>query len=100
MLFRSDRPARSTLEYCDFSFNHEFDCPRNGSSQDCTCYVSRIRLVTTPVGDMLPTTDPDLAPQLVFWERSARMWKRAAYICGSASSLSLILSVSNAMGWF
>lgn len=94
-----DQPARSTLKGCDREFYHEIGCPAQGSYQDCTCYVSRIRLIPTPVGDWLPTTDPDLAPQLVFWEKSARIWKRSAYICGIAAGASLIISISNALGW-
>lgn len=103
--WRSDQPARSTLEGCDGEFEHELGCTLQGeppqrSYVHCTCYVSRIRLVPTPVGDWLPTTDPDLAPQLVFWEKSARIWKRAAYICTGVAGLSMIISVGNVLGWF
>lgn len=72
-----NQPARSTLQRCDREFYHEIGCPMQGSYQDCTCYVSRIRLVKTPVGEFIPTTEEDLLPQLKYRRAQAeqmRLW--------------------------
>lgn len=109
-----DAPARSTVRGSSHKFTHELGCPAQGSYQDCTCYVSRIRLVKTPVGEFIPTTEPDLNLSLdmwiglakdrraraEYWERQARMWKRTAYITTGVAGLSMIISVGNLLRWF
>lgn len=79
-----NKPTRSevsgTLFGETFEFEHELGCPMQGSTQDCICYVSRIRLVKTPVGRFIATTEPDLEPELVFWEARAKHWERQAWV--------------------
>lgn len=95
-------PPKSCVEGTDgeyaFEFEHELGCPTQGSTQDCTCYVSRIRLVKTPVGQMIPTTEPDLNPELDFWEARAKRWERQAWI---ARGLFLAMGIIGAVkvGW-
>lgn len=75
-----NRPARSCVAGTDgeyaFEFEHELGCPAQGSYQDCTCYVSRIRLVETPVGRIIPTTEPDLSTNVRFWHKRAESLSR------------------------
>lgn len=89
-----DRSARSTLEGCDLEFTHEFGCPRQGSYEDCTCYVSRIRLVKTPVGDMLPTIEPDLAPLLAKCRRDAAYGWGLAVLSGLLHVIVLVATIA------
>lgn len=92
------RPATSCVagtsgEYA-FEFTHEFGCPMQGPTRDpdaCTCYVSRIRLVTTPAGDVLPTTEPDLSTDVRFWHKEAQRSRRGLI------ALCLVFGVSTAV---
>lgn len=71
-----DRPTRSLIKGCDREFNHERGCARyERMDRDCDCYVSRIRLVKTPVGEFIPTTEPDLHAESRYWERRAKLWR-------------------------
>lgn len=92
--WNSDEPAKSRIQRTDsaFEFEHELGCPMQGSYQDCTCYVSRIRLVKTPVGRTIPTTEKDLGPELVFWHNEAERLQRQSTV------LSICLLVSAASG--
>lgn len=81
-------PTRSSLKGCDREFDHEMSCARyERMDKDCNCYVSRIRLVKTPVGEFIPTTEPDLRPKVRNWQaragelrREAKHWERQAWI--------------------
>ena len=67
-----ESPTRSHLEGCDLEFDHERDCPMyERMDRECDCYVSRIRLIKTPVGRTIPTTEPDLSDPLDMWIRLA-----------------------------
>lgn len=100
-----DQPARSTLKGCDREFYHEMGCPAQGSYQDCTCYVSRIRLVKTPVGDLIPTTEPDLSQSVRYWKNRAESWSsyatrlRAAVIWGLVANVLLGACVIILLSW-
>lgn len=100
-----NQPAKSCVAGTDgeyaFEFEHELGCPVQGSYQDCTCYVSRIRLVKTPVGRIIPTTEEDLLPHLeyrrAFAEQmrlSAEHWERQAWI---ARGLFLAMGIAGAV---
>lgn len=98
-------PTRSTLKGCDLEFDHEMSCARyERMDKDCNCYVSRIRLVKTPVGEFIPTTEPDLREGLTYWKhrseawnREAERWERQAWI---ARGLFLAMGIGAAIvGW-
>lgn len=94
---RGDQRSRMTSRVGGVAFEHELSClvqERPDLYRDCNCYISRIRLVPTPLGDWLPTTDPDLAPELVFWEARAKHWERQAWI---ARGLFLALGIAGAV---
>lgn len=106
-----DRPATSCVAGTDgeyaFEFEHELGCPMQGSTQDCTCYVSRIRLVKTPVGRTIPTTEPDLRTESRYWERRAKLWRdrnrkaeRALFAVAGVSLFSAALNAAFIMVTF
>lgn len=69
--------ADSSYEHV-FEFAHEPEClMQHAGGDSCTCYVSRIRLVPTPAGDFLPTTERDLSADLVFWHNEAERLRRS-----------------------
>ena len=62
--------AASMIEGCDLWLNHEPDCPmQEGLDTTCDCYVSRLRLIPTPVGESLPTPEPDPNTYIQFWHQ-------------------------------
>lgn len=89
-------PPKSRVQGTDdqyaFEFEHELGCPTQDSTQDCTCYVSRIRLIKTPVGRIIPTTEPDLSANVKFWRIQYEQVRRSNKV------LSTLLIVSAATG--
>lgn len=95
----SDRPVTSRIG--DIALDHEHTCVlTDGAGVDpheCDCYVSRTRLVTTPVGDVLPTTEKDLGPELVFWHNEAERLQRRNNILWAGlilTSVTALIAVS------
>ena len=73
-------PPKSRIQGADDQYDVEFEhglgCPTQRGTLECTCYVSRIRLVKTPVGRTIPTIEKDLGPELVFWHNEAERLQR------------------------
>lgn len=88
-----ESPTRSRLEGWGHEFNHEMNCAGyERMDRDCDCYVSRIRLVKTPVGEFIPTTEPDRRTIAKFWHEEAERLQRHNKI------LSICLFASAASG--
>lgn len=85
--------ATSELEGCDRAFEHELGCPMQGSMEGCTCYVSRIRLVKTPVGRLIPTTEPDLSTDVRFWYEEAKRLRRALIAVFGIAGVSALVNI-------
>lgn len=67
-------PAGSRIEGFDLWLNHEPDCPmqRSLATRDsCDCYVSRLRLIETPMGEQLATPEPDRKADVDYWRGRA-----------------------------
>lgn len=85
------RPARSQVSagwgQDAFEFEHELGCPMQGSPGPCTCYVSRIRLIKTPVGRTIPTTEPNLRPELEYQQKLTARLSRSLWIVSAVCIL-------------
>lgn len=109
-----DEPAKSRIQGTDsaFEFEHELGCPMQGSYQDCTCYVSRIRLVKTPVGRTIPTTERDLRPKVRNWQDRAVHFRReterlqrqntilaVCLLLSASSGIATTIGFASKLGW-
>lgn len=102
----SGQPAKSWVAGTDsedaFGFEHDYGCPvHTGPSryQECRCYVSRIRLVKTPVGRTIPTTEKDLGPELVFWHNEAERLQRSNAVLAICLMVSAACGIATAIGF-
>lgn len=93
-------PTRSALKGCDREFEHELGCPRyERMDRECECYVSRIRLVKTPVGEFIPTTERNFRPEVKFWQDRSDRLGRSNKVLGTLLVISAATGISTAVAF-
>lgn len=91
-------PAVSTLENGQ-SFRHEDSCER---PLDCECYVSRMRLVETPTGELVATPEPDQEVLSRYWHgqflRENKRCRQTGWVLMGVCSYMLLDGILRATG--
>lgn len=99
-----DEPTKSCVAGTDgeyaFEFDHELGCPMyERMDRECECYVSRIRLVKTPVGKFIPTTERDFRPEVKFWQDRSDRLGRSNKVLGTLLVISAATGISTAVAF-